>query len=55
MNGGTSPEIPAVHWSGRTRGGYFGNWFFVQLIRFMGVRWAYAWLVFVAHSRFEMP
>ncbi len=35
-------------WSGRTRGGYFGNWFFVQLIRMFGVRWAYAWLVFVA-------
>jgi predicted LPLAT superfamily acyltransferase len=38
----------APRWSGRTRGGYFGNWFFVQLIRVCGVRWAYGWLVFVA-------
>jgi predicted LPLAT superfamily acyltransferase len=37
-----------ARWSGRTRGGYFGNWFFVQLIRVLGVRWAYVWLVFVA-------
>ncbi len=42
-----SAPVPAG-WSGRTRGGYFGNWFFIQLIRFLGVRWAYAWLVFVA-------
>jgi predicted LPLAT superfamily acyltransferase len=35
-------------WTGRTRGGYFGNWWFVQLIRFLGLRWAYAWLVPVA-------
>jgi predicted LPLAT superfamily acyltransferase len=39
---------PDVRWSGRTRGGYFGNWFFVQVIRRLGVRWAYAWLAFVA-------
>jgi predicted LPLAT superfamily acyltransferase len=38
----------AVKWTGRTRGGYFGNWFFVQLIRRLGLRWAYAWLVLVA-------
>ncbi|MGA3144534.1 MAG: hypothetical protein ABSF10_16155 [Verrucomicrobiota bacterium] len=37
-----------AHWTGRTRGGYFGNWFFVQLIRVLGLRGAYAWLVFVA-------
>jgi predicted LPLAT superfamily acyltransferase len=37
-----------LRWSGRSRGGYFGNWFFVQLIRWFGVRWAYGWLVFVA-------
>lgn len=42
---GTPPERA---WTGRTRGGYFGNWFFVQLIRRLGVRWAYAWLVLVA-------
>ena len=35
-------------WSGRTRGGYWGNWFFVQLIRRLGVRWAYGLLIFVA-------
>jgi predicted LPLAT superfamily acyltransferase len=39
---------PAAAWSGRSRGGYFGNWFFVQLIRLLGRRWAYAWLVLVA-------
>lgn len=37
-----------LRWSGRTRGGYFGNWFFVQLIRLFGLRPAYAWLVVVA-------
>ncbi len=35
-------------WSGRTRGGYFGNWCFVQIIRKLGVRWAYGLLIFVA-------
>ena len=35
-------------WTGRTRGGYFGNWFFIQLVRVCGVHCAYAWLVFVA-------
>jgi predicted LPLAT superfamily acyltransferase len=48
VNAGTQPDADSVRWSGRTRGGYFGNWFFVQLIRRLGVRWAYAWLVFVA-------
>ncbi len=43
----SQPSRPTP-WSGRTRGGYFGNWFFVQLIRLLGVRWAYGWLVFVA-------
>jgi predicted LPLAT superfamily acyltransferase len=43
-----APEKNPVRWSGRTRGGYFGNWFFVQLIRRLGVRWAYALLIFVA-------
>jgi predicted LPLAT superfamily acyltransferase len=41
---GSSP----ARWSGRSRGGYFGNWFFVQLIRICGLRGAYVWLVFVA-------
>src|SRR5512141_1686717 len=43
--GGQSPK-PA--WTGRTRGGYFGNWFFIQLIRRVGIWPAYAWLVPVA-------
>jgi predicted LPLAT superfamily acyltransferase len=29
-------------WTGRSRGGVFGHWFFFQLIRFFGVRAAYA-------------
>jgi predicted LPLAT superfamily acyltransferase len=37
-----------MRWTGRTRGGHFGNWFFVQLIRWFGVWPAYVWLVFVA-------
>lgn len=43
-----SSNASAPRWSGRTRGGYFGNWFFIQIIRILDVRWAYAWLVFVA-------
>lgn len=41
-NGGSS------NWSGRSRGGYWGNWFFIQVVRRLGLRWAYAWLVLVA-------
>jgi len=48
MSGGPSAENSSPRWSGRTRGGYFGNWFFVQLVRRLGVRWAYGLLVFVA-------
>ena len=48
MSGSPAPETPSVRWSGRTRGGYFGNWFFMQLIRHCGVRWAYGFLIFVA-------
>ncbi|MCC7377607.1 MAG: hypothetical protein IT581_23300 [Verrucomicrobiales bacterium] len=44
--GSPPPESP--RWSGRSRGGYWGNWFFIQLVRRLGLRWAYAWLVFVA-------
>jgi len=43
-----APGEPSSRWSGRSRGGYWGNWFFIQMIRFLGVRWAYGWLVFVA-------
>jgi predicted LPLAT superfamily acyltransferase len=38
----------APSWTGRSRGGYFGNWFFVQLIRLVGLRAAYVWLVLIA-------
>ncbi|HPA20817.1 MAG TPA: hypothetical protein PLU30_23925 [Verrucomicrobiae bacterium] len=48
MRGGHPHEPKAVHWSGRTRGGTFGNWWFIQLIRVFGVRGGYALLVFVA-------
>jgi predicted LPLAT superfamily acyltransferase len=37
-----------IAWTGRTHGGYFGNWFFIQLIRWGGVWLAYFWLLFVA-------
>lgn len=42
------PSPARVAWTGRTSGGYFGNWFFIQLIRWCGVWPAYFWLVFVA-------
>jgi len=35
-------------WSGRTRGGFWGNWCFLKLIRIAGVRAAYALLLPVA-------
>jgi predicted LPLAT superfamily acyltransferase len=44
----TGSDAVSVRWSGQTRGGYFGNWWFVQLIRFFGLRAAYAWLVLIA-------
>jgi predicted LPLAT superfamily acyltransferase len=45
---GPEPPATSARWTGRTRGGYFGNWFFVQLIRWFGVWPAYLWLVLVA-------
>jgi len=51
-NASTSQDTPAdgrgLRWTGRSRGGYWGNWIFVQLVRRFGVRWAYALLVPVA-------
>jgi predicted LPLAT superfamily acyltransferase len=44
--GGARPGTAA--WTGRTSGGYFGNWFFIQLIRRLGVWPAYLWLAVVA-------
>lgn len=35
-------------WSGKSRGGRFGNWWFLMLIRYCGLWPAYIWLVFVA-------
>ena len=48
MSDGVTDEKNAVRWSGRSRGGVFGNWWFLQLIRFFGVGGAYAFLVPVA-------
>lgn len=45
---GRNPSAPHTRWTGRTRGGYFGNWFFIQLVRWLGVWPAYLWLLFVA-------
>jgi predicted LPLAT superfamily acyltransferase len=45
---GLEAPAPPARWTGRTRGGYFGNWFFIQIIRLLGVWPAYLWLVFVA-------
>ncbi len=39
---------PAPRWTGRTRGGVFGNWFFITVCRLFGIRVAYFFLVFVA-------
>ena len=39
---------PKRKWTGRTRGGVFGNWVFQVLIRFFGLMPAYALLIFVA-------
>lgn len=35
-------------WTGRSRGGYWGNWFFVQVVRWTGLWPAYLWLTLVA-------
>ncbi len=32
-------------WTGRMRGGYFGNWFFIRVLRLFGLRAAYLLLV----------
>ncbi|PIU19621.1 MAG: hypothetical protein COT18_06580 [Elusimicrobia bacterium CG08_land_8_20_14_0_20_59_10] len=32
-------------WTGRTRGGYFGNWLFIRVLRLLGLRAAYLLLV----------
>ncbi len=32
-------------WTGRTRGGYLGNWIFITLTRWVGLWWAYLLLV----------
>jgi len=35
-------------WQGKTRGGTFGYWFFIQILRFPGIRFAYFFLYFVS-------
>ena len=43
-----APEAGRQAWSGRTRGGVFGNWVFAFLVRWVSLRTAYALLFFVA-------
>ncbi len=38
----------APQWTGKTRGGRFGNWWFIMLVRHFGLWPAYFWLLFVA-------
>ena len=38
----------AVGWSGRRRGGVIGNWFFISMVRLLGLRAAYGLLAGVA-------
>jgi predicted LPLAT superfamily acyltransferase len=45
---GQDASAKQPRWTGRTRGGYFGNWFFIRLIGLSGVWPAYFWLLFVA-------
>ena len=42
------PAYRSSRWSGKTRGGSLGNWFFLQLIKTFGIRSAYILLVPVA-------
>jgi len=35
-------------WQGKTRGGKFGYWFFIQILRFPGIKFAYFFLYFVS-------
>lgn len=35
-------------WQGKTRGGQFGYWFFIQILRFPGIHFAYFFLHFVS-------
>lgn len=44
----SSGTTGGLRWSGQTRGGYWGNWFFVQWIRWFGLRTAYLWLAVIA-------
>jgi len=48
MSTSVSAERTEVRWSGRSRGGVFGNWWFIQVVRVLGLRWAYAFLIPVA-------
>ncbi len=46
MSGDAGPTATA--WTGRTRGGVFGNWFFITVCRTLGLRVAYFFLIGVA-------
>ncbi len=35
-------------WQGKTRGGKFGYWFFIQILKFPGIKFAYFFLYFVS-------
>jgi len=35
-------------WQGKTRGGQFGYWFFIQILKFPGIKFAYFFLYFVS-------
>ena len=37
-------ETPRARWDARSFGGYFGHWFFHQVTRWFGIRFAYFWL-----------
>lgn len=39
---------PARAWTGQSRGGAFGTWFFITIVRWVGLRVAYGPLAFVA-------
>lgn len=43
-----SDDARAEGWSGRSRGGAFGTWFFITIVRLLGLRVAYLPLAFVA-------
>lgn len=43
LNG--SEQGTSRRWSGKTRGGFIGNWIFATLVKYCGLRWAYLLLI----------